>query len=127
MSSGWSGWPAAARWCCVALGAFLAVRAVSTLAVGASWALPGDGWRSLWQLAMAAVLAVGVARASAAPAAVALVGAVYAAATVLELFNGVELLGAIPVDMRDRVVHPLVAIVAAVCVLIARRRPVTVA
>ena len=34
-------------------------------------------------------------------------------ATVSELVNGTILLGAIPVDMRDRIVHPLIAILGA--------------
>ena len=41
--------------------------------------------------------------------AVAVGGAVYLVATMLELAHGTDLLGVVPVDMRDRVVHPLLA------------------
>jgi hypothetical protein len=53
---------------------------------------------------------------------VVIVGLVYLAATVLELFNGTSLLGVIPVDARDRVVHPLIAITAGTCVAVSRVR-----
>jgi hypothetical protein len=45
--------------------------------------------------------------------AVAAVTVIYLLATVSELVNGTTLLGAIPVDMRDRIVHPLIALLGA--------------
>ncbi|WP_139329543.1 hypothetical protein [Mycobacterium sp. IS-2888] len=122
MRTGWFGVVHAPRWYCVVVGMFLAARAVSALAAGANFALPGDGWRSVWQLLLVAVLAVGVALPRAAWPAVAVVGAVYAAATVLEVFHGADLFGVVPVDMRDRIVHPLLAIVAALSLVLAGRR-----
>ncbi|MGE2817473.1 hypothetical protein ACQI5H_20355 [Mycobacterium heidelbergense] len=104
------------------VGIFLAVRAVSTLAAGANFALPGDGWRSVWQLLLVAVLAVGVASPRVAWPAVAVVGVVYTVATVLEAFHGADLFGVVPVDMRDRIVHPLLAIVAALSLSLGGRR-----
>jgi hypothetical protein len=100
---------------------FLGIRAVTTLAAGASFAVPGDGWRSLFQLAAVAVLAAGIASPRAARAAVAAVTVIYLLATVSELSDGTTLLGAIPVDMRDRLVHPLIAVLGAVALLIGRR------
>ncbi|SPM31839.1 hypothetical protein [Mycobacterium terramassiliense] len=122
MRSGWTGAGSAPRWYCMAVALFLGVRATSTLVAGASFALPGDGWRSVWQLAMVGVLAAGIAYPRAAPAAALTVGLVYAVATVLEAFHGTDLLGAVPVDLRDRVVHPLLAGLALACVLLGRRR-----
>ena len=122
MRSGWTGGASAPRWYCVAVALFLGVRATSTLAKGASFELPGDGWRSVWQLAMVAVLAVGIARPRAARTAAAVVGLTYATATGLEVFHGTDLVGAVPVDMRDRVVHPLLAGLAMFCLLLGRRR-----
>ncbi|OBA71584.1 hypothetical protein A5641_02535 [Mycobacterium sp. 1554424.7] len=107
---------------CLAVALFLGVRATSTLAAGASFRLPGDGWRSVWQLVMVAVLAVGIARPRAAGLAAAAVGLVYAMATGLEVWHGTDLVGAVPVDMRDRFVHPLLAGLAGFCLLLGRRR-----
>jgi hypothetical protein len=117
----WTGSASAPRWYAVAVGLFLGIRAVTTLAAGASFALPGDGWRSVFQLAAVAVLAAGVASPRAARAAVAAVTVTYLLATAYETSGGATLLGAIPVDMRDRLVHPLIAVLGAVALLIGRR------
>lgn len=122
MRSGWTGAGSAPRWYCAVVALFLGVRATSTLVAGASFGQPGDGWRSVWQLTMVAVLAAGIANPRAAAAAAGTVGLVYAVATGLEAFHGTNLLGAVPVDLRDRVVHPLLAALALCCVLLARRR-----
>jgi len=106
----WTGTAGILRWYGVAVGGFLLVRAISTLAGGASFAVPGDGWRSLFQLVAAAILVAGLVRPRAMRIAVAAVTAIYLLATVSELVDGTVLLGAIPVDMRDRIVHPLIAI-----------------
>lgn len=94
---------------------FLLVRALTTLAAGASFSAPGDGWRSLWQLLLAAVLIAGFARPQLARTTVGVVAAVYAVSTGLELFDGTQLLGVVPVDMRDRLVHPMLACAALFC------------
>src|SRR5262245_60850411 len=109
----WTGAAGILRWYAVAVGGFLFVRAISTLAGGASFAVPGTGWRSLFQLAAVAILVAGIVRPKSMRAAVAAVTVIYLLATVSELVNGTVLLGAIPVDMRDRIVHPLIAILGA--------------
>ena len=109
----WTGMAGILRWYGVAVGGFLFVRAISTLAGGASFAVPGTGWRSLFQLAAVAILVAGIVRPKAMRIAVAAVTVIYLLATVSELVNGTTLLGAIPVDMRDRIVHPLIAILGA--------------
>ncbi|WP_278265818.1 DUF4383 domain-containing protein [Nocardia sp. AG03] len=101
----------AARWFCALLAAVLGVRAVSTLLDGADFAIPGTGWRSVWQLIMVAILITGVLRPRWAVAAALTVASVYAMATVSELFDGSTLLAAIPVDSRDRYLHPLFAVI----------------
>lgn len=73
------------------------------------------------------VLVIGVARPRAAWVMVAVVGVVYAVATGLEGFHGADLFGVVPVDMRDRVVHPLLAVLAAASLLLASRRADAVA
>lgn len=116
----------ALRWVAGVGAAFLLIRATTTLLAGASWETPGDGWRSVWQLAIVAVLAYGLLRPPALRAAVAAVGAIYLACTISELVNPDDLLGVIPVDMRDRVVHPALALLAFGALLLTRegaRRP----
>ena len=109
----WTGVAGILRWYAVAVGGFLFIRAISTLAGSASFAVPGTGWRSLFQLVAVAILVAGLVRPNAMRAAVAAVTVIYLLATVSELVNGTILLGAIPVDMRDRIVHPLIAILGA--------------
>jgi hypothetical protein len=122
MRSGWTSTASAQRWYCVAVALFLWVRATSTLVAGASFNLPGEEWRSVWQPAMVVVLAAGIAYPRAAPAAAGTVGVIYAVATGLEAFHSTDLVGVVPVDMRDRVVHPLLAGLALFCMLLGQRR-----
>src|SRR5581483_4450675 len=118
MPGGWSGAASAPRWYCLLVALFLGVRAVSTLAAHPNFAVPGDGWRSVWQLAMVALLAAGTAGLLAAQAAAGVVGGVYATATALEAFHGTALFGVVPVDMRDRIVHPVLAGLALACIYV---------
>jgi len=120
----WTGAASVPRWYAVAVGLFLGIRAISTLAAGTSFAVPGDGWRSLFQLVAVAILAAGIASPKTARATVAAVTVIYLLATVSELVNGTVLLGAIPVDMRDRIIHPLIAVLGAIALAIGRRPPV---
>jgi hypothetical protein len=120
----WTGAASVPRWYAVAIGLFLGIRAISTLAAGASFAVPGDGWRSLFQLVAVAILAAGIARPKTARVTVAVVTVIYLLATASELVNGTVLLGAIPVDMRDRIIHPLIAVLGAIALAIGRRAPV---
>jgi hypothetical protein len=116
------------RWYCLAIALFLGIRAVTTLTSAASFAVPGDGWRAVFQLAAVAVLAGGIATAKATRAALVTVTVVYLLASLAELVNGTVLVGAIPVDMRDRLVHPLIALGGIVALEIGRRlmpRPLT--
>jgi hypothetical protein len=118
----WTGIASVPRWYGVAVGLFLGIRAITTLAAGASFAVPGDGWRSLFQLTAVAILAVGTLTPRAARIAVAAVAVIYWLATVSELADAATLLGAIPVDMRDRIVHPLIALLGTIALMISRRQ-----
>jgi hypothetical protein len=97
MATGWTGAVSAPRWYCAAVALFLGVRAISTLVAGASFAMP-------------------------APALALIVGLVYVIATGLELVHGNDLFGVVPVDTRDRFVHPLLAVLAFFCFELSRRR-----
>jgi hypothetical protein len=101
-----------AGWYLLAVAGVFGVRAITTLVGGATWGLPGTGWRSVWQLLVVAVALAGLVAHRRIVGAVAVIGAVYALASVLELADGGVLVGAIPVDMRDRLVHPAVALLA---------------
>jgi hypothetical protein len=105
----------------IAVALLFGVRAATTLAGGADWALPGAGWRSVWQLAVLAVAIIGLAVPRLARWAVGLIGATYLLATVSELVDPLVLVGAIPVDMRDRLVHPLVGVLAVVALVVSSR------
>jgi hypothetical protein len=101
-----------AEWFAIVVGALLALRGVSTLVVGASFATPGDGWRAIYQLAISAILLLSLRGSRSSVASVVLfVGLLYALATVLGLINGHSILGVAPVSTRDKVVHPLLAVV----------------
>lgn len=121
----WAGAASVPRWYCVAIALFLGIRAITTLAAGASFAVPGDGWRAVFQLAAVAVLAAGVASPRVTRVSVATVTAIYLLASLSELVNGTVLLGAVPVDMRDRVVHPLIAAAGVAALVIGRRMPLS--
>jgi hypothetical protein len=105
------------QWYCLLIGLFLLIRGASTLLAGASFAAPGDGWRASLQLAVAAVLAYGLVRRPAARIAVLAVGVLYTAETTLGLVNGRDILGLIPIDMRDKIVHPVIAVLAALALV----------
>jgi hypothetical protein len=116
-----AGWTAP-QWYCLAVAVLWIVRAGTTLITGASFAFPGDGWRSVFQLVVVAVALWGVRRPVTAFGTTAAIGVTYAILTGLELFNGRDLLGIIPVDTRDRFVHPLLAVAALASVLVTHRR-----
>ncbi|MGV9611422.1 hypothetical protein [Nocardia xishanensis] len=108
-----------AQWYCLVVGLFLLIRSVTTLLGDPVFATPGSGWRAVLQAVVAVALLAGL-RTRPVPVVVA-VGALYASETVLGALGGDAILGIIPVDMRDRIVHPTLAIAAALVVLVARR------
>ncbi|WP_181784507.1 hypothetical protein [Pseudonocardia pini] len=110
-----------AAWYLTAVGLLFGIRALTTLLGGAGWELPGTGWRSVWQLVVVAIVLAGLAAPRLTLPAVGVVGAMYLLATLSELVDGTTLVGAIPVDMRDRLVHPLVGLLAVAVLLVVRR------
>jgi Domain of unknown function (DUF4383) len=109
-----------ARCYCIGIGLFLLIRGGSTLASGAGYGLPGDGWRAIFQLVLGTVLFVATTGRATARNAVIAVGLIYAAQTVLGIHMH-DLLGIIPVDGRDHIVHPAIAILALMAVVTTRR------
>jgi hypothetical protein len=114
-------WPTAAQWFAVLIGLFLGVRAVTTLLAGASFALPGDGWRAVFQLTVACALAVAAWRTSLTRRIVLGVGLAYVLVTALG-DPGHSVLGVMPVDFRDKFIHPLIAVLAFIALAIPRLR-----
>ena len=110
-----------AGWFCLAIILVFGIRAGTTLAGGADWTLPSTGLRSVWQIAMVLLAIAGLIFQIRIRWFVGIIGLVYLAATVLELFDGTSLFGVIPVDMRDRIIHPLVALLAAAVIAIVNR------
>src|SRR2546421_5163366 len=96
-----------ARGFCVVIGLFLLIRGGSTLAGGAGYGLPGDGWRAILQLVLATLLLAAATGRARARKAVIVVGLIYAAQTLLGIHMH-DVVGIIPVDGRDRVVHPAI-------------------
>jgi hypothetical protein len=117
----WTGAASVPRWYCVAVALFLGIRAITTLAGDASFGVPGDGWRAVFQLVAVAILAAGIVSPGVTRISVVTVTVIYLLASVSELVNGAVLLGAIPVDMRDRIVHPSIAAAGLIALIIGGR------
>jgi hypothetical protein len=117
----WTGAASVPRWYSVAIALFLGIRAITTLTASPSFAVPGDGWRAVFQLVAVAVLVAGIASPRVTRTCVATVTVIYLLASVSELVNGTVLLGAVPVDMRDRIVHPAIAAAGVIALVIGRR------
>jgi hypothetical protein len=114
-------WLTAAQTFALLIGLFLAVRAITTLVAGASFALPGDGWRAAFQLLVALALGLALVRREWTKPIVVGVGVAYLVLTVLG-DPGHSVLGVIPVDARDKLVHPVIAVLAAVALAVPRLR-----
>jgi hypothetical protein len=111
-----------AQWYCLVLAALLSVRGISTLVLGASFALPGTGWRSVEQLVVASIL-VSAQRSSVGARRVMLPFAIlYIAQWTAGVINGHEAFGVIPVNSRDKVLYVVFLLLAAAAVTIRSRR-----
>jgi Domain of unknown function (DUF4383) len=109
-----------ARCYCLGIGLFLLIRGGSTVIGGAGYGLPGDGWRATVQLVLATLLLAATTRRATARQAVIVVGLIYAAQTLLGIHMH-DLLGIIPLDSRDHIVHPAIAILALIAAVTTRR------
>src|SRR5215813_13822124 len=93
----------AAEWYAIVVGTLLALRGATQLLAGASFAHPGEGWRAVYQLTIAAILLLSLRWPSHVATVVLGVGALYALITVLGLVNGHDILGLAPIDTRDKI------------------------
>lgn len=102
----------AAQWYCLVAGILLAVRGAQQLIVGASFAMPGDGWRASQQLLAGTLLLLAGRNRVAAYRVLIPFAIFYSLLSVVGDTNGHEAFGLLPVDGRDLFAHPLYAVVA---------------
>jgi Domain of unknown function (DUF4383) len=102
-----------AQWFCLIVGVLLALRGAQQLLGGAGFGTPGEGWRATQQLLTALLLLLGARSDRAARLVLIPFALFYAVLAVVGDLNGREAFGLLPVDGRDKFVHPLYAVLAA--------------
>ena len=112
----------AAQWFCLVVGILLALRGAQQLVGGAHFSTPGDGWRASQQLLTAAVLLVGQRTAKGALIVLIPFALFYTVVAFVGDINGHEAFGLLPIDTRDKFVHPVYAVFALVLLALAWRR-----
>jgi hypothetical protein len=112
----------AAQWFCLVVGVLLALRGVQQLASGAQFNAPGEGWRAGQQVLMALLLLLGQRTPRSALVVLVPFAVFYTVLAVVGDLNGHEAFGLIPVDTRDKFVHPVYAVLAFVLLATAWRR-----
>ncbi len=111
----------AAQWFCLLVGVLLALRGVQQLVAGAHFSAPGDGWRASQQLLTAALLLVGQRTTTGARLVLIPFAAFYTVIAFVGDINGHEAFGLLPVDTRDKFVHPIYAVLALVILVVGWR------
>ena len=102
----------AAQWFCLVVGVLLALRGAQQLLAGAHFGTPGEGWRASQQLLFAAALLFGSARRGARACVLIPFAVFYTVVAFVGDINGHEAFGLLPIDTRDKFVHPLYAVLA---------------
>jgi len=98
-----------AQWYCLVAGLLLSLRGAEQLVVGASFAMPGEGWRASQQLLTGILLLLAQRSRLVAYRALIPFAIFYAVLAVVGDINGHEAFGLITVDGRDKFVNPLYA------------------
>jgi len=101
-----------AQWFCLVVGILLALRGLQQLADGAGFGTPGEGWRASQQLLTALMLLVAQRSERWARWALVPFALFYTALAIVGDLNGHEAFGLLPVDGRDKIVHPVYAVAA---------------
>jgi len=112
----------AAQWFCLVVGVLLALRGAQQLISGAHWGAPGDGWRASQQLLFALMLLLGQRTARGARLLLIPFAVYYTVLALVGDINGHEAFGLLPVDTRDKFVHPIYAVLAIVILVVGWRR-----
>jgi hypothetical protein len=90
--------------------------------VGASFSTPGEGWRGAQQLLTGILLMLAQRNRLVAYRALIPFAISYAVLAVVGDINGHEAFGLLPVDARDKVIHPLYAVLALLILGLGARR-----
>jgi hypothetical protein len=112
----------AAQWFCLIVGVLLALRGVQQLAAGAHFGSPGEGWRASQQLLTALLLLFAQRTERGARLVLIPFALFYAVLAIVGDINGREAFGLLPVDARDKVIHPIYAVLALLLLALGWRR-----
>jgi len=112
----------AAQWFCLVVGVLLALRGAQQFVAGAHFSAPGEGWRASQQLLFALMLLIGQRTPRGALLVLIPFAIFYTVVTFVGDINGHEAFGLLPIDTRDKFVHPLYAVLAIAILLTAWRR-----
>ena len=102
----------AAQWFCLIVGILLALRGAQQLADGARFSTPGEGWRASQQLLTALLLLLAQRTERGARLVLIPFAIFYAVLAIVGDINGHEAFGLLPVDARDKFIHPIYAVLA---------------
>ena len=102
----------AAQWFCLVVGVLLALRGAQQLLAGAGFGTPGEGWRASQQLLTALLLLLGQRTQRGARLVLIPFALFYAVLAIVGDINGHEAFGLLPIDTRDKFVHPIYAVLA---------------
>jgi hypothetical protein len=102
----------AAQWFCLVVGVLLALRGAQQLLAGAGFGTPGEGWRASQQLLTALLLLLGQRTQRGARLVLIPFALFYAVLAIVGDINGHEAFGLLPIDTRDKFVHPVYAVLA---------------
>jgi len=102
----------AAQWFCLIVGILLALRGAQQLADGARFSTPGEGWRASQQLLTALLLLLAQRTERGARLVLIPFAIFYAVLAIVGDINGHEAFGLLPVDTRDKFIHPIYAVLA---------------
>jgi hypothetical protein len=112
----------AAQWFCLVVGVLLALRGAQQLADGAHFGTPGEGWRASQQLLFALMLLLGQRTARGARLVLIPFAVFYTVLAFVGDINGHEAFGLLPIDTRDKIVHPVYALLALMLLAVGWRR-----
>jgi hypothetical protein len=104
------------------VGILLALRGAQQLTAGAHFSTPGDGWRASQQLVTALVLLLGQRTQRGARLVLIPFAVFYAVLAIVGDVNGHEAFGLLPVDTRDKFIHPIYAVLAVLLLAVAWQR-----
>ena len=102
----------AAQWFCLVVGVLLALRGAQQFLAGAHFGTPGEGWRASQQLLFAAMLLFGQRTAGGARLVLIPFAVFYTVVAFVGDINGHDAFGLLPIDTRDKFVHPVYAVLA---------------